>query len=102
MSSRCWRYRHRLWSAGGLAQTDFKFVIGYSSVSHMGFVLLGLMTLNQIGMTGAVLQMFSHASSRAPLCHRGRIVYDRTHTRQLAELEKMHLSRRLPFAAWAL
>jgi hypothetical protein len=43
-----------------LAQSDLKFVIGYSSVSHMGFVLLGLMTLNQIGMTGAVLQMFSH------------------------------------------
>ncbi len=43
-----------------LAQTDFKFVIGYSSVSHMGFVLLGLMTLNQIGVDGAVLQMFSH------------------------------------------
>ena len=43
-----------------LAQSDFKFVIGYSSVSHMGFVLLGLMTLNQIGVNGAVLQMFSH------------------------------------------
>src|SRR6202041_4054868 len=43
-----------------LIQTDFKFVIGYSSVSHMGFVLLGLMTLNQIGLDGAVLQMFSH------------------------------------------
>ncbi len=43
-----------------LAQTDFKFVIGYSSVSHMGFVLLGLVTLKQIGVTGAVLQMFSH------------------------------------------
>jgi NADH-quinone oxidoreductase subunit M len=43
-----------------LVQTDFKFVIGYSSVSHMGFVLLGLVTLNQIGVTGAVLQMFSH------------------------------------------
>ena len=42
-----------------LAQSDFKFVIGYSSVSHMGFVLLGLMTLNQIGLDGAVLQMFS-------------------------------------------
>src|SRR5258708_6725157 len=38
-----------------LVQTDFKFVIGYSSVSHMGFVLLGLMTLNQIGVPGAVL-----------------------------------------------
>ena len=47
-----------------LVQSDFKFVIGYSSVSHMGFVLLGLMTLNQIGMTGAVLQMFSHGVHR--------------------------------------
>jgi NADH-quinone oxidoreductase subunit M len=85
-----------------LAQTDFKFVIGYSSVSHMGFVLLGLMTLNQIGMTGAVLQMFSHGIIAGLLfAIVGRIVYDRTHTRQLAELETMHLSKRLPFAAWA-
>ena len=54
-----------------LAQTDFKFVIGYSSVSHMGFVLLGLVTLNQIGLDGAVLQMFSHGSHRRPaLRHR--------------------------------
>lgn len=85
-----------------LAQTDFKFVIGYSSVSHMGFVLLGLVTLNQIGMTGAVLQMFSHGVIAGLLfAIVGRIVYERTHTRQLAELEAMHLSKRLPFAAWA-
>ena len=85
-----------------LVQTDFKFVIGYSSVSHMGFVLLGLMTLNQIGMTGAVLQMFSHGIIAGLLfAIVGRIVYERTHTRQLAELETMHLSRRMPFAAWA-
>jgi NADH-quinone oxidoreductase subunit M len=85
-----------------LAQTDFKFVIGYSSVSHMGFVLLGLMTLNQVGITGAVMQMFSHGVIAGLLfAIVGRIVYERTHTRQLAELEKMHLSRRLPFAAWA-
>jgi len=85
-----------------LAQTDFKFVIGYSSVSHMGFVLLGLVTLNQIGVTGAVLQMFSHGVIAGLLfAIVGRIVYDRTHTRQLAELEAMHLSKRLPFAAWA-
>jgi len=85
-----------------LVQSDFKFVIGYSSVSHMGFVLLGLMTLNQIGITGAVLQMFSHGVIAGLLfAIVGRIVYERTHTRQLAELEGMHLSRRLPFAAWA-
>jgi NADH-quinone oxidoreductase subunit M len=84
-----------------LVQSDFKFVIGYSSVSHMGFVLLGLMTLNQIGMTGAVLQMFSHGVIAGLLfAIVGRIVYERTHTRQLTELEGMHLSKRLPFAAW--
>ncbi len=68
----------------------------------MGFVLLGLMTLNQIGVTGAVLQMFSHGIIAGLLfAIVGRIVYDRTHTRQLAELETMHLGKRLPFAAWA-
>jgi NADH-quinone oxidoreductase subunit M len=85
-----------------LAQKDFKFVIGYSSVSHMGFVLLGLVTLNQIGMTGAVLQMFSHGIIAGLLfAIVGRVVYERTHTRQLDELEKLHLSKKLPFAAWA-
>src|SRR5246127_3535240 len=85
-----------------LVQSDFKFVIGYSSVSHMGFVLLGLMTLNQIGLTGAVLQMFSHGILAGLLfAIVGRVVYDRTHTRQLAELERMHLSRRMPLAAAA-
>lgn len=85
-----------------LVQSDFKFVIGYSSVSHMGFVLLGLMTLSQIGLDGAVLQMFSHGIIAGLLfAIVGRIVYERTHTRDLAELERMHLLRRLPFAAWA-
>ena len=85
-----------------LVQTDFKFVIGYSSVSHMGFVMLGLMTLNQIGITGAVLQMYSHGVIAGLLfAIVGRIMYDRTHTRQFGELERMHLARRIPFAAWA-
>jgi NADH-quinone oxidoreductase subunit M len=83
-----------------LVQKDFKFVIGYSSVSHMGFVLLGLMTLNVIGLDGAVLQMFSHGVIAGLLfAVVGRMVYDRTHTRNLPELEKMRLSRALPFAA---
>ena len=68
----------------------------------MGFVLLGLMTLNQIGLDGAVLQMFSHGILAGLLfAIVGRMVYDRTHTRQFADLEHMHLSQRLPFAAWA-
>jgi NADH-quinone oxidoreductase subunit M len=83
-----------------LVQKDFKFVIGYSSVSHMGFVLLGLMTLNQIGLSGAVLQMFSHGIIAGLLfAVVGRMVYDRTHTRDLAILQRMNLSKRLPFAA---
>ena len=83
-----------------LTQKDFKFVIGYSSVSHMGFVLLGLMTLNDIGFSGAVLQMFSHGVIAGLLfAVVGRMVYDRTHTRELGALEGMKLSRALPFAA---
>lgn len=83
-----------------LVQKDFKFVIGYSSVSHMGFVLLGLMTLQQIGLDGAVLQMFSHGVLAGLLfAVVGRMVYDRTHTRDLSELETMHLSKVIPFAA---
>jgi NADH-quinone oxidoreductase subunit M len=83
-----------------LVQRDFKFVIGYSSVSHMGFVLLGLMTLSRIGLDGAVLQMFSHGVIAGLLfAVVGRMVYDRTHTRQLADLETMRLARVLPFAA---
>src|SRR6185436_9160709 len=77
-----------------LVQKDFKFVIGYSSVSHMGFVLLGLLTLNDIGFSGAVLQMFSHGVIAGLLfAVVGRMVYDRTHTRELGALEGMKLSR---------
>ena len=83
-----------------LVQKDFKFVIGYSSVSHMGFVLLGLLTINSIGLSGAVLQMFSHGIIAGLLfAVVGRMVYDRTHTRDLTLLEGMNLSKALPFAA---
>ena len=83
-----------------LVQRDFKFVIGYSSVSHMGFVLLGLMTLNQIGWSGAVLQMFSHGMIAGLLfAVAGRMVYDRTHTRELAVLQELSLAKSMPFAA---
>ncbi|HYV26694.1 MAG TPA: NADH-quinone oxidoreductase subunit M [Candidatus Eisenbacteria bacterium] len=83
-----------------LVQKDFKFVIGYSSVSHMGFVLLGLMSLTTIGLSGAVLQMFSHGIIAGLLFGVvGRMVYDRTHTRDLADLEAMNLNRVIPFAA---
>ncbi|NYF78110.1 NADH-quinone oxidoreductase subunit M [Granulicella arctica] len=83
-----------------LVQKDFKFVIGYSSVSHMGFILLGLMTLNQIGISGAVIQMFSHGILAGLLfAIVGRMVYDRTHTRELTALGPMNLNKVIPFSA---
>jgi NADH-quinone oxidoreductase subunit M len=84
-------------AAVALVQKDFKFIIGYSSVSHMGFVLLGLATFNVIGMSGAILQMFSHGIVASLLfAVVGRMVYDRTHTRQLDELGG--LRKAMPFA----
>jgi len=89
-------------AAAALRQRDLKFVIGYSSVSHMGFVLLGLATANALGVSGAVLQMFSHGVIAALLfAVAGRMIYRRTHTRDLDTLSGMGLSRVLPFAAFA-
>ena len=83
-----------------LVQNDFKFVIGYSSVSHMGFILLGLMTLNQIGIAGAIMQMVSHGLLAGLLfAVVGRMVYARTHTREFYLLGPMNLNKAIPFAA---
>jgi NADH-quinone oxidoreductase subunit M len=88
-------------AAVALRQRDLKFVIGYSSVSHMGFVLLGLATANVLGVSGAVLQMFSHGVIGALLfAVAGRMIYRRTHTRDLDDLSLMELNRALPFAAF--
>ncbi|MDR2676326.1 MAG: NADH-quinone oxidoreductase subunit M [Opitutaceae bacterium] len=83
-----------------LVQEDLKFVIGYSSVSHMGFVMLGLAIASPRAAGGAVLQMFSHGVIAGLLfAVVGRMVYERTHTRQLAALRALPLFRLLPFAA---
>jgi NADH-quinone oxidoreductase subunit M len=88
-------------AAVALRQRDLKFVIGYSSVSHMGFVLLGLTTANVFGVSGAVLQMFSHGVIGALLfAVAGTMIYRRTHTRDLDALSAMNLRRALPFAAF--
>ena len=88
-------------AAVALRQRDLKFVIGYSSVSHMGFILLGLATANALGLSGAVLQMFSHGIIGALLfAIAGRMIYARTHTRDLDQLARMKLGRALPFAAF--
>ena len=83
-----------------LVQEDFKFVIGYSSVSHMGFVLLGLAAGTPQAVAGAVLQMFSHGVIAGLLfAVVGRMVYERTHTRRLDELRRLPLHRLMPFTA---
>lgn len=66
-----------------IAQTDFKFVIGYSSVSHMGIVVLGLATLNRVGISGAVFQMFSHGIMTAAFFALVGVIYHQTHTRDI-------------------
>ena len=81
-----------------MTQRDFKFMVGYSSVSHMGLVVMGLAAANEIGLMGAVLQMFAHGIMTALFfAVVGRMVYERTHTRQFPELGG--LARIMPFAA---
>lgn len=67
-------------------QRDFKYVIGFSSVSHMGLVSMGFATMNVTGMTGAGLQMFSHGVMTALFFACVGMVYDRAHTRDLPSL----------------
>ena len=70
----------------GLRQQDLKFVIGYSSVSHMGIVGLGLATVTIDGLNGAVFQMFAHGVMTALFFSAVGYIYDRTHTKMIAEL----------------
>ncbi len=67
-------------------QSDFKYVIGFSSVSHMGLVLMGFATLNAEGMLGAGVQMFSHGIMTALFFAVVGMVYDRAHTREIPQL----------------
>ncbi|MBN1284749.1 MAG: NADH-quinone oxidoreductase subunit M [Anaerolineae bacterium] len=80
-------------------QRDFKYVIGFSSVSHMGLVSMGFATMNVIGMTGAGLQMFSHGAMTALFFACVGMVYDRAHTRDIPSLGGM--SKKMPLVAVA-
>ena len=66
-----------------LAQTDIKRLIAYSSVSHMGFVTLGIFTLNSSGLEGAILQMINHGILTGGLFLCIGMIYERTHTREI-------------------
>jgi NADH-quinone oxidoreductase subunit M len=67
-----------------LGQTDFKRMVAYSSVSHMGYVLLGLAVLKEEAVNGAVFQMFAHGISSAMMFTLVGVLYDRAHHREIA------------------
>jgi NADH-quinone oxidoreductase subunit M len=77
-------------------QTDFKYMVGFSSVSHMGLVMLGFSTLNRDGLLGSGLQMFSHGVMTALFFAVVGMIYDRAHTRQIPELGG--IAKIMPFA----
>jgi len=68
-----------------LVQADMKKLIAYSSISHMGFVTLGFFIFNQIGMEGALVQMISHGFVSAAMFLCVGVMYDRMHSRQIAD-----------------
>jgi len=69
-----------------MGQTDLKYVIAYSSVSHMGVVMLGIATLNSIGLNGAVFQMFSHGIMTGLFFALVGLVYEKAHTRDMPSM----------------
>ncbi len=83
-----------------LAQTDIKRLVAYSSVSHMGFIVLGMFALNATGMDGAVIQMINHGLTTGALFACVGVIYERYHTREMAEIGG--LWDRLPLLAFFL
>ncbi len=80
-----------------LAQKDMKRLVAYSSVSHMGFIILGIFTFTVQGMSGAILQMINHGISTGGLFLIVGMIYERRHTREMAEFGG--LARTLPIYA---
>ena len=77
-----------------LAQTDLKRLVAYSSVSHLGYCMLGLFAVDMLGVQGGSLQMINHGLSTGGLFALVGMLYDRYHTRQIADFGG--LARRLP------
>ncbi len=76
-----------VWGAlGAMGQTDLKYVIAYSSVSHMGIVMLGAATLNVDGWNGAVFQMFAHGVMTGLFFALVGLVYEKAHSREIFEM----------------
>ena len=83
-----------------LAQTDIKRLIAYSSVSHLGYCMLGMFALNKLGMNGSLLQMLNHGISTGGLFAIVGMIYERYHTREIARLGG--LTQRTPLLAFFL
>jgi len=83
-----------------LAQSDIKRLIAYSSVSHLGFCMLGIFALNKIGLEGGLIQMVNHGLSTGGLFAVVGMIYERYHTRQISQLSG--LARRLPWLSLAM
>jgi NADH-quinone oxidoreductase subunit M len=86
-------------AAIAMVQKDFKYVIGFSSVSHMGLVTMGFATMNTAGLNGAVMQMFSHGIMTAMFFAVVGMVYDRAHTRDIPSLGGF--AQKMPWVAVA-
>jgi NADH-quinone oxidoreductase subunit M len=82
-----------------MVQTDMKKLVAYSSVSHLGFVMLGIFALNQEAVQGAVIQMINHGLSTGALFLLVGMIYERTHTRKIADYGG--IARVVPFFAFA-
>ncbi|MEL7565023.1 MAG: NADH-quinone oxidoreductase subunit M [Dehalobacterium sp.] len=82
-----------------MVQKDLKFVIGYSSVSHMGYVLLGIASMNAVGLDGAVAQMFAHGIMTALFFSIVGNIYHKAHTRMIAEFGG--LAHQMPRVAYS-
>jgi len=82
-----------------MAQRDLKFIIGYSSSSHMGYVILGIASMNVIGLDGAVFLMFAHGLMTALAFGLIGWFYDQTHTRMLPDLGG--LAKQIPWIGFA-
>lgn len=81
-----------------LAQSDMKRMIAYSSVSHLGFCMLGIFSLNRLGVQGGVLQMLNHGLSTGGLFAVIGMIYERYHSREISEFGG--LARRTPILAF--
>ncbi len=75
-----------------MVQTDLKKLVAYSSISHMGYVMLGIASLTQAGINGAVLQMFSHGIITGMLFLVVGLIYDRAKTREISKLNGLFVS----------